>query len=79
MIASNSTFCRHQGKVISDLYRLLHAVRHGTEALIYNDHPREAAASLCLVIIFGRSASGTLVSPLNSGANAALAPVQVLV
>ena len=31
MIASSSTFCPHPGRVIMDLlFRLLHAVRHGT-------------------------------------------------
>ena len=40
------------GGVIGDLFRMLHAVRHGTEALVHSDHPREAATSTCLVIIF---------------------------
>ena len=31
---------------------------HGTEALDYSNYPREAAASTCLAIIFGRIASG---------------------
>ena len=41
------------------MFRQLHAVRHGTEALVYSNHPREAAASSYLAIIFGRIASGT--------------------
>ena len=41
-----------------DLSRQLHAVWHGTEALVYSNHPREAAASSYLAIIFGRIASG---------------------
>ena len=32
---------------------MLHAVWHGTEALVYSDHPREAAASTGLATIFG--------------------------
>ena len=45
MIASSSTFCPHLGRVIRDLFRQLHAVWHGTEALVYRNHPREFAAS----------------------------------
>ena len=37
---------------------MLHAVLHGTEALVYSNHPREAAASTCLAKIFCRIASG---------------------
>ena len=58
MIASSSTFCPHPGRVIRDLFRQLHAVWHGTETLVYSNHPREAAASSYLAIIFGRIASG---------------------
>ena len=58
MIASSSTFCPHLGRVIRDLFRQLHAVWHGTKALVYSNHPREAAAFLYLAIIFGRIASG---------------------
>ena len=58
MIASSSTFRPHSGRVIRDLFRQLHAVRHGTEALVYNNHPREAADSTYLIIIFARIASG---------------------
>ena len=35
-----------------DLLRMLHALQHGTEALMYSNHPREAAASTSLAIIF---------------------------
>ena len=41
-----------------DLFRLLHAEQHGTEAFVCSNHPREAAAFTCLAIIFGRIASG---------------------
>ena len=58
MIASSSTFRPHPGRVIRDPFRLLHAVRHGMEALAYSKHPREAAASSYLAIIYGRIASG---------------------
>ena len=58
MIASSSTFCPHPGRVIRDLFCQLHAVWHGTEALVYSNHSREAAASSYLAIIFGRIASG---------------------
>ena len=58
-IASSSTFCPHPGRVIRDLFRHLHAVWHGTEALVYSNHPREAAASSYLAIICGWIASGT--------------------
>ena len=44
MIASSSSFCPHPGRVIRDLFRQLFAVWHGTEALVYSNHPREAAA-----------------------------------
>ena len=47
---------------------------HGMEALVYNNHPREAAASRFWVYCQQR----TLVPPFNSGANAALVSVQVL-
>ena len=58
MIANSSTFCPPSGRVIRDLFRQLHAVWHGTEALVYSNHPRDAAASLYLAMIFGRIASG---------------------
>ena len=29
------------GRVIMNLFRLLHAVRHGMEALVYSNHPRK--------------------------------------
>ena len=56
--ASTSTFCPHLGRVIRDLFRLLHAVLHSTESLVYINYPREAAASTCLAIIFRRIANG---------------------
>ena len=59
MIANSSTFRHHPGRVIRDLFRLLGGcVRHCTEALVYSNHPRAAAASSYLAIIFGRIASG---------------------
>ena len=44
MIASSSTFRPHPERGIRDLFHLLHVLRHGTEALDYSNHPREAAA-----------------------------------
>ena len=67
MIASSSIFCPYPGRVIRDLFRQLHAVWHGTEALVYSNNPREAAAS------------SYLAPPLNCGANSALASVLALV
>ena len=58
IIASSSTFRAHPGRVIRDLFRQLHAVQHGAEALVYSNHPRKAAASSYMAIIFGRIASG---------------------
>ena len=55
VVSGTSTFCPHLVRVNRGL---LHAVRHGTEALIYSHYPREAAASSYLAIIFGRIASG---------------------
>ena len=37
-------------RVIRDLFRQLHAIPHGTEALVYSNHPREAAASSYLPV-----------------------------
>ena len=51
------TFCPHLGKVIRGLFHMLYAVRHGTEALVYSDYQRDAAASECLAI---NSVSGRL-------------------
>ena len=41
MIVSSSTSRTHPGRVIR---YMLHAIQHGTEALVYINHPREAAA-----------------------------------
>ena len=82
MIASSSTFRPHPGRVIRDLFRLLNVAKHCTEALVYSNHPREAAAFSYLAIIFGRIASDVLWSlapQLNSGANAAPASLEALV
>ena len=57
MIASSSTFRPNPGRDIRDLFRQLHAIWHGTEALVYSNHPREAAAFSYLVIISGLTAS----------------------
>ena len=54
MIATSSTIRPHPGRVIRDLFRLLNAVRHCMEAIVYSNHPREAAASSYLAIIFGQ-------------------------
>ena len=56
MIASSSTFRPHPGRVIRDMFRQLHDVWHGTEALVYSNHPMEAAAFSYLAIIFGQIA-----------------------
>ena len=58
MIASSNTFHPYPGRVISDLFRQLHVLWHGTEAPVYSNHPRGAAASSYLAIIFGRIVSG---------------------
>ena len=58
MIASSTTFRPHLGRGIRDLFRMAHAVLHGTEALVYSNYPREATASTCLAIIFWPIASG---------------------
>ena len=79
MDASSSTFRPHPERVNRDLFRQLHAVRHGTEALIYSNHSREAAASSYLAIIWADCRWRTLVPPLNNGTNASLASVQALV
>ena len=58
-------FHRHLGRGIRDLFFLLH--QHGTEALVYIDYPREAAASRYNL---RRIASGLpWFPPLNSDAN----------
>ena len=41
------------------------------DQIVYNNHPREAAASASLVT-FGRIASVALVLPINNGANAVI-------
>ena len=69
MISSSSTFCPHSGRVIRDLSRHLHAVWHGTEALVYSNHPTEAAASSYLAIIFGRLPVACLTLGLSRGMN----------
>ena len=51
MIASNSTFRPHPRRAIRDLFRLLHAAWHATEATVYSNHQKEAAASSYLAII----------------------------
>ena len=53
-----STSGSHTGRVIRDLLRQLHAVWNSTEALVYSNHSRKAAASSYLAIIIGRIASG---------------------
>ena len=80
IVASSSIPPPHLGRVIMDLFRLLHAVRHGTEALVYSDHQRKAAISTSLAIVFWVDFQlRTLVPPRNRGANAAATPVQTLV
>ena len=46
------------GEGHQDLFRLLHAVMHGTEALIYINHSKEAAAaSTCLPVVYPDSSA----------------------
>ena len=58
MIACTSTSHPHPVRVIRDLFSLLHAVWHGTEALVYSNDPREGVAFSYLTMIFGQIASG---------------------
>ena len=48
MVASSSTFCPHLRMVFRDLFRLLHDVGHGTEALVYSER------SCSLLVEFSR-------------------------
>ena len=57
------------------LFRLSHALQHGTEALVYSSHSREAAASTCPRVDCQQY---TLDPPFNSGANAAPVSMQAL-
>ena len=75
MIASSSTFRPHPGRVIRDLLRQLHAVWHGTEALVYQGKLQPPRGHNLQVDCQWR----TLVSPLNCGTNAALASLLALV
>ena len=75
MIASISTFRPLRGG--SSGICSVCCVRHCTEALVYSNHPRAAAASSYMTIIFGQWR--TLVPPINSGVNVALASVHALV
>ena len=76
---ANSNLLVLSAQTIRDLFRLLLDVLHGTETLVYSNHPREAAAYTCLAIIFGWIASGTPSSSANNSVNAALTSVQALV
>ena len=51
MVANSSTFCTKLERVIRDLSRLLYVTPHGTESLVYNAYPREAAAYTWLAMI----------------------------
>ena len=46
MAASSGNFRTHLGRVIRDLFRIVHAARHDTEALVYSDYIREAIMTL---------------------------------
>ena len=73
MVASSSTFRLHLGGgVTRDLFRMLHAVLHGTKTLVYSKYTRAAATS---TFDYNRH---TLAPPLNSSANAAPTSVQSL-
>ena len=60
MIASSSTFCPHPGRIIRDLFRQLHAVWHGMEALVYSNHP-----IVCLTLGLSRGMNGVTQSELS--------------
>ena len=76
VIASSSIFCPHLGRVTRELFRQLHAVWHGMEAL--------SSKGNCSLLVSGHNLQAdcqwhTLVPLLNCGANAALASVQAMV
>ena len=75
MVDSGSAFRPYLAGVIMDLFRLLHAEWNETESLVYITYPREAAASMCLAVIFWQIASGVPWS----GVKAAPASVRALV
>ena len=54
----SSTFRTHLGRGIRDLSLMLHVALHGTESLVYNAYPREAAAYTWLAMILWWIASG---------------------
>ena len=79
MIASSSTFCPHPGRVIRDLFRLLDAFT----ALYGSTSLQQSSKGSCSLLVSGYNLRAdcqwrTLVPPLNSGANAAPAPVLAL-
>ena len=58
------------------MFLLLHAVRHGTEALVYSNLPKEAAAFTCLAVIYRRIASGIPWFPCSKAVPMQLPPHQ---
>ena len=48
LLTRSSTFRPHPGRVIGDLFRQLHAVRHGTEALVCSNHPKAGLGSITI-------------------------------
>ena len=80
IISSSSTFYPHPGRVIKDLFRQLHAVWHGMEALVYSF----IIQASCSLLVSGHYLRAdcqwrSMVPLLNCGANAALASVLSLV
>ena len=79
MIASSSALRPHPGRVIRDLFLQLHVVWHGMEASL-----QQWSKGSCTLLVSGHNLRAdcqwcTLVSPLNCGANTALASVLALV
>ena len=60
------------------MFLLLHDVMHGMEALIYSNYSREAAAAVCLALLWTDCQRYTLVPPFSSGANPAPVSVHTL-
>ena len=45
MVASSATFYPHLGRVIGDLFRMLHALLHGMKTLVYSNYHRSGGLS----------------------------------
>ena len=51
IVASSGT-PTHLGKVIGDMFRMLHAVEYGTEALVYINYQRKLLLPSCIYFVF---------------------------